>query len=354
MPAVVRIKRRIDEEPHTAFVLNGKRRRLQEDESESTPDKEKELLSTFRFAGTLENQDDCATKQFAAARLNKASAKELVQQKSGVGDGGVNRREKLRQQTQQAAREQRFRVVNCLRTTLDDQNANETDGSGEQKANSATTVASASNTNSQITIVDIESQETPTTDAQNSQLPADSDIGYVYDLYVPENEQQAAVVDMMDDNYLSIFRAGEVIFEDSYNDDDEEFDSEDSNQENYYTNDYPDDDEFEQADSNFGDLCEQMHKFVLDEDEEDKQDDDEFLASSEDEDYNTFQDPYVHTIDTDAAGFVDDIDFCNVDNQGSAYERYKRRLLREAEGLEHCSDSDDDDANFESASEHSN
>lgn len=66
----------------------------------------------------------------------------------------------------------------------------------------------------------------------------------------------------------------------------------------------------------------------------------------------------MHTIDTEADTFVDDVDFFNVDRQGSAYERYKRRILREAEGLESESDSDeefyegeDDSPGFESANE---
>lgn len=88
-------------------------------------------------------------------------------------------------------------------------------------------------------------------------------------------------------------------------------------------------------------------------------DEDEFVSgSSDDDDYNTFQDPYVHTIDTEADTFVDDVDFFNVDRQGSAYERYKRRILREAEGLDSESDTDeefyegeDDSPGFESANE---
>lgn len=67
----------------------------------------------------------------------------------------------------------------------------------------------------------------------------------------------------------------------------------------------------------------------------------------------------MHSIDTEADSFVDDVDFINVDRQGSAYERYKRRILREAEGLDSQSDSDDeyhegeedDSPGFESASE---
>lgn len=50
---------------------------------------------------------------------------------------------------------------------------------------------------------------------------------------------------------------------------------------------------------------------------------------------------------------MDDVDFFNVE-RGSAYERYKRRILREAEGLDSCSedsDADDADAYYETASE---
>lgn len=67
----------------------------------------------------------------------------------------------------------------------------------------------------------------------------------------------------------------------------------------------------------------------------------------------------MHSIDAEADSFVDDVDFINVDRQGSAYERYKLRILREAEGLDSQSDSDDeyhegeedDSPGFESACE---
>ncbi|XP_017095599.2 uncharacterized protein fs(2)ltoPP43 isoform X2 [Drosophila bipectinata] len=229
MPAVVRIKRRIDEEPHTAFVLNGKRRRLQNDENApddlgeatgaaaSVSDKD-ELTTVLKFAGTLEKQDDCATRQFAAARLNKATAKELVQQQrsNDAAIASALRRDRQRQEAQENAREQRFRVVNCLRTTLEDQPTEE-GASLNQNQESQTNKG-------HITIVDIESQQQQQPqrstgngdqstvelqrDAESNldqQQPADSDVGYVYDLYVPENEMQAAYVDMMDDNYLRLY-----------------------------------------------------------------------------------------------------------------------------------------------------
>ncbi|XP_016962204.1 probable RNA polymerase II nuclear localization protein SLC7A6OS isoform X1 [Drosophila biarmipes] len=352
MPAVVRIKRRIDEEPHTAFVLNGKRRRLHNDENSledsgavagaAASDKD-ELTTVLKFAGTLEKQDDSATRQFAAARLNKTTARELVQQQrsNDAAIASALRRDRQRQEAQQNAREQRFRVVNCLRSTLED-NAAETEFPENQNPEAS----------SQITIVDIESQqqqqqsgaENPLNlDQQNAielshdqQQPADSDVGYVYDLYVPENEMQAAYVDMMDDNYLRVIPVGEIVLEDCYNDQDEDYDSEDSNQENYFTNDYPDDEEAGAMGSD-EELCRQMNKFMLDDDE------DEFASTSDDDDYATYRDPYVHTIDTEEDSFVDDVDFYNVDRErGSAYERYKRRILKELEDQEGDEDSDDD------------
>ncbi|XP_052851840.1 LOW QUALITY PROTEIN: uncharacterized protein LOC128261930 [Drosophila gunungcola] len=360
MPAVVRIKRRIDEEPHTAFVLNGKRRRLQNDENSledagavagvAASDKD-ELTTVLKFAGTLEKQDDCATRQFAAARLNKTTARELVQQQrsNDAAIASALRRDRQRQEAQQNAREQRFRVVNCLRSTLEE-NANEATCSEDQNQEPQPSKR-------HITIVDIESQQqqqqsgSENATVQDRQLdietshdqqqPADSDVGYVYDLYVPENEMQAAYVDMMDDNYLRVIPVGEIVLEDCYNDQDEDYDSEDSNQENYFTNDYPDDEEAGGMGSD-EELCRQMNKFMLDDDE------DEFASTSDDEDYATYHDPYVHTIDTQEDSFVDDVDFYNAERErGSAYERYKRRILKELE--DQNDDEDDDSDSFASA-----
>jgi len=77
-------------------------------------------------------------------------------------------------------------------------------------------------------------------------------------------------------------------------------------------------------------------------------DEDEFASTSDDDDYATYRDPYVHTIDAEEDSFVDDVDFYNVDRErGSAYERYKRRILKELEDQE--GDEDDDDDSFASA-----
>lgn len=138
--------------------------------------------------------------------MNKAIAKELVSPTSDPAKASALRRDKQRQEQQQLAREQRYRVVNCLRTTLNDvEEEQEEEENGGTAAGSSNSNRDQSKTDSrQITIVDIESQQReqephlPLLDQQ----PVDSDVGYVYDLYVPENEMQAQYVDMFDDNYL--------------------------------------------------------------------------------------------------------------------------------------------------------
>ncbi|XP_061388214.1 uncharacterized protein LOC133323290 [Musca vetustissima] len=199
MPAVIRVKRRIDEEPLSAFVLNSKRRRLENEAdggSGATALTNKEELSTLlKFAGTINEQDDTATTQYA--RLSKDEAKELVLRKTRK-PGNIT--EKARQEMRKNLQEQRFRVVNCLRTTVDDNSEN-----------------NANEKSKEITIVDIEKQQindnkteastsaaAANTVAPSLAMPSDSDTGYVYDLYIPDNEQHADYVDLLDENYLRL------------------------------------------------------------------------------------------------------------------------------------------------------
>lgn len=56
MPAVVRVKRRIDEEPLSSFVLNGKRRRLDEEDNTATSSIKDEISTLLKFAGTIKEQ----------------------------------------------------------------------------------------------------------------------------------------------------------------------------------------------------------------------------------------------------------------------------------------------------------
>lgn len=56
MPAVVRVKRRIDEEPLSSFVLNGKRRRMDEEENTASAPLKDEISTLLKFAGTIKEQ----------------------------------------------------------------------------------------------------------------------------------------------------------------------------------------------------------------------------------------------------------------------------------------------------------
>ncbi|XP_036333600.1 probable RNA polymerase II nuclear localization protein SLC7A6OS isoform X1 [Rhagoletis pomonella] len=265
MPAVVRIKRRIDEEPLSAFILNSKKRRrldnvveeeLQAEEGAAAAgegnDKDGEISTILKFAGTIQEQDNSATTQLA--RLTKEAAKELVLQKSLRTPS--NHTERARQEMRQALHESRFRVVNCMRTTLEDTDATEAAAKEvtivdiekqETSGRTSTTATSAAgqlDLHQQREAVNSEAQpESQVLASNNTQQSTDSDTGYVYDLYLPDNELQVEYADMMDDNYLSIRPCDGLVYEDHFNDDDEEGDSEDSNNENYYTNDYPDEDD---------------------------------------------------------------------------------------------------------------
>ncbi|XP_013098754.2 probable RNA polymerase II nuclear localization protein SLC7A6OS [Stomoxys calcitrans] len=380
MPAVVRVKRRVDEEPLSAFVLNSKRRRL--DENDGAAANKEELSTLLKFAGTINEQDDSATTQYA--RLTKEEAKELVLRKTRKP---INATEKARQEMRKNLQEQRFRVVNCLRTTLE---------SNENNANE---------TSKEITIVDIEKHNTnektneandkPTsmmplgvtstslpqnasgleqastsaaaaaaaltlTTGTTMSMPSDSDTGYVYDLYIPDNEQHADYVDLLDENYLSVRPFDDLIYEDRYNNDDQddEYDSDDSNQENYFGNEYPDEDEDKAMNSDRDDddeeenddavhLARGLDKFVFGEDDEE----DELGSSSSDDDgnyYNAYRDPYVHSIDPEEDNFCEDVDSCDVDRYGMAYARYKARVLKKLKPKLEDEEEEDDDGNSES------
>lgn len=57
--------------------------------------------------------------------------------------------------------------------------------------------------------------------------------------------------------------------------------------------------------------------------------------SSEDEIYDDevrgHSDGFVYSIDSEAIGFEDDLDYCDVNRYGEAYARYKRRILKNSD-----------------------
>lgn len=190
---VVRVKRRITEEPLSEFCLSCKRPRL--DGSNNPDEEQKEEISTLlRFAGTVEDQVSPytfssnidilitflqSTSIEQISRLTKDDAKRLTQKTRQP-----NIAQKSRAEQRQNLHENRYKVVNCHR-------AIESSG-GECSSNPK-----------EITIVDMEKQKAGTTTeipvpSANSSTELESDRStdervderYVYDLYVTDNGQQ--------------------------------------------------------------------------------------------------------------------------------------------------------------------
>lgn len=134
-----------------------------------------------------------------------------------------NHTERARQEMRQAMHESRFRVVNCMRTTLEDANAAEAvkevtivdiekQEAGAQTENVPTSATADAQAHLSQQVAQQQQRQTIDADAQHlhandtniAQQATDSDTGYVYDLYLPENELQVEYADMMDDNYLRL------------------------------------------------------------------------------------------------------------------------------------------------------
>lgn len=121
---------------------------------------------------------------------------------------------------------------------------------------------------------------------------------------------------------------------------DSDGESDDSNQENYYRNEYPDSEE--------SDGGRAMRRAI------DKMRLDEEMAgeSSDDEDYYEGEgqkkpaDEYVHTLEVDEPGFVGDVDFQDTaDKYGVAYAKYKKKILKAFDNAAEVPTDDDDSDN---------
>jgi len=164
---------------------------------------------------------------------------------------------------------------------------------------------------------------------------SESDPKYVYDLYYTRGQdklEQGDFDDSLLDGLVSIqpFNTGDDLLYDEYREDEFKYeDDEDSNDEDNEKNEYPDDDEEEDSsykgygEEDYLDLDMKVKGLGLDTDEENSN-------SSDEED----QLLYTRAFDNDAA--------CH----GSAYARFKQRMVREfyqGKGVEEGDDDDDED-----------
>ena len=141
--------------------------------------------------------------------------------------------------------------------------------------------------------------------------------------------------------YFSILEYNDYLYSrprltnsDSESDDHED---EDSNDENNWRNDYPDEDEM--SDNSIGER--EMRRAMNDIEIGNE--------LSSDDDQNVF----VHSIDSEAISFEDDLDYCDVNRYGEAYARYKKRALRDLKEESDDGTDDDDDENHEESEENS-
>lgn len=96
-------------------------------------------------------------------------------------------------------------------------------------------------------------------------------------------------------------------------------DSDDSNQENYYGNEYPDSDEGD-GERAMRHAVESMRLAA----EESSDDEDYYEGAS-----SKPSEAYVHTLEVDEPGFVGDVDFQDTaDRYGIAYAKYKKKILK--------------------------
>lgn len=110
MATVIRLKRRVDEDPLNAFVLNCKRQRVDgstaDNESAETADEGSSTI--LKFAGTFTKAEGIATH---LQNIHKDQAKDAV---SRVHRPNITPRNRLA--TKQNAQNNRFKIVNCTRS----------------------------------------------------------------------------------------------------------------------------------------------------------------------------------------------------------------------------------------------
>jgi hypothetical protein len=164
MAAVIRVKRPLKEEPSDALILSCKRRKTDKNE-------ETELSTILKFAGTVNSQ---VTYKHNLASLTVFYKNKLQEEtlsclkkptKSELEDQfkkhNIDLNAKLRNQKQQDSKNNRYKIVNCLRS--------QTSNLGE---------AVEKPINDEYTIYDIETENHE--DYHVNEL---KDLKYVYDLY---------------------------------------------------------------------------------------------------------------------------------------------------------------------------
>ncbi|CAL7935924.1 unnamed protein product [Xylocopa violacea] len=271
MAAILRVKRRHDDELSNALVISCKRQKTAENEEAtalSTP-----LTTVAKFAGTVKKQED------SVEHIIRICEKDDL--KANFKQHPVDIINKMRDATKQASAENRYKVVNCFRSL---NNSNVEDS--EEKA---------------ITVIDVEDSKSIAKDS------VEKDDSYVYDLYYVETEK-----DIHFEDTVSVYPYEQELVFDTYRDNhypEAECESDDSNSESNWRNDYPDSNHSERS-IDEDDMRDAVMNMRL-EDGSDLSEEDDFVYA---------------------------VDEADVEAYGYKYARYKARIKEELDLEEHDED----------------
>ncbi|XP_024944048.1 probable RNA polymerase II nuclear localization protein SLC7A6OS [Cephus cinctus] len=254
MPAVLRVKRRNDDEPLDALLIACKRQKLdvdEKDESKNVP-----LTAVVKFAGTVKDQEENVLEH-----IKKTLSKDELT--ANYKQRVVDINSKARQEAKQISQENRYKVVSCFRSLDTAKNK-----AFEDKIT---------------TVIDIEDTVSYSHPAQSSSEKNDD---YVYDLYYTQVED-----DMLLDHLVSVHPLNQELVFDTYREPgantDIECESEDSNSESNWRNDYPDSDHSEGSVGE-DDIRSAIKSIKLDDEESDLSSEDDFVYGVDEGDVNSF------------------------------------------------------------------
>ncbi|XP_033342813.2 female sterile (2) ltoPP43 [Megalopta genalis] len=290
MATVLRVKRRHDDEPLNALLIACKRIKTSDNEEAEESAINDPLTTVVKFAGTVNNQESTAIKH-----LIQTFGKEELE--ATFKQHPVDILYKAREKMKQASAESRYKIINCFRSmnsvTLDD---------SENKVT---------------TVIDVEDSLS----CANAKIQAtEVDDSYVYDLYYGKTEDKVYI-----DDDVSIHPYDQELIFDNYRDNypEAECESDDSNSESNWRNDYPDSDHSETS-INESDMREAIMDMKLNDDSDTSSDID-----------------YVYALDE-----------ADVETHGYKYARYKAKLKEELdEDCSSCSDNSQVCAHNESMDE---
>ncbi|XP_060815632.1 probable RNA polymerase II nuclear localization protein SLC7A6OS [Bombus pascuorum] len=276
MAAILRVKRSYYDEPSDALVISCKRQKITEDE-DTEDEPSVSITSLAKFARTVKEQDE------NVEHLIQGYGKDELQ--ANFKQHHIDLKQilsKIREATKQASAKNRYKVVNCFRSLDNDENS-------EKKVKTV--------------VIDVEDSKSI---AKRDSIGKDDN--YVYDLYYVQSEN-----DIFLDDEVSVHPFEQELVYDSYRDHgypEAECESEDSNSESNWRNEYPDS-SYSEGSINEDDIREAVMNMRL-EDGSDLSEEDDFVYA---------------------------LDEAVVENYGYKYARYKARVKKELE-----EDGDDDDS----------